>query len=921
MKKPGHIHLVLFFVLFGLTVTVRAQLCLSIWAQPYYNCVTGLANTNYTLSGGNGVYTFTIVDAATNATVSTGSVAGTTGTMTALPQGNYNIYMSDAAGCNGNSLGYLVTANLLSAGNPSLTTTTVTCYGANNASATVTPPTSFSANPGYTWMPGNVNTPTITNMIGGLTYTVTIRDVQGCETKTYVTVSQPPPINSVLGGTHIPCYGGVLNTPITTTGNVGVTTYSINGNPVLGANAINLSAGIITINTRDARPCVQTNTVLITQGPQPMVSVPANFKFSPTCPGGTDGSMVAVVSNVPPPYSYVWQPGGGGGASIANIAAGVYSLSVGYGTTTPQCFTTIAVTLDPAVDPTVTAITVPENCSAMDGAYTVNVAGVAAPFTYTLFTPDLTNSVVAASVASLSSGVYTLITGYKTQCRDTLEFIIDNLSTVSVSIQNSVAVQCNSSCNASVTLNVINAVAPITYSATGQPSSAVNAFNNLCAGLYLFRVKDANGCPATASLNLVEPAALSYSATGPASVCVGRPANLKAKANGGTGNYTHFWQPGNTQGPSVNVFPTVTTVYSLTTYDSNGCTKGVEQVTINVAPQLSVFITAAGSGICPGSTAQITPTVSGGDGDYSYFWQPGNQITPSIFVENITVPVYTLTVKDGCGSPTAVKNIPVNLHPQIQPKYITKASKGCAPLCTRFINVTPKSSAPLWGFGDKPGLNTGDTTNYCYLTAGRFNLTLSVIDSNLCRSSFTYSNAVEVRGSPNADFVTLEHTLTLFSAENIEFRNATTDALNYQWFVENDYLGSAWDMKYSFRDTGDFHVRLVATNSNNCRDTAVQVVHVQEDFSFYMPTSFTPDGNGNNDAFLPKGTGWQQKGYVFEVYDRWGAVLFSTHDMTAGWDGNFSGQQPPYNTYAWRVVVNDLRNKSHRFAGTVTLVR
>lgn len=919
MRKPGHIYVYLFLLLFGLTTTVRSQTCLSIWAQPFYDCVTGLANTNYTLSGGNGVYSYTIVNAVNSVTVATGSVTGTTGTLTALPQGNYNIYMSDATGCSGNSIGYLVTANLLSAGNPSLVTATVTCYGANNGSATVTPPTSFSANPGYTWVPTGINTPTIANMIGGLTYTVTIRDAQGCETKTYVTVNQPPPMNSVLGSTYIPCYGGVLNTAITTTGNVGATTYSINGNPILGANAINLSAGVITINTRDARPCSQTNTVLITQGPQPMVSVPANFKFSPTCPGGSDGSMAAVVSNVPPPYSYLWQPGGGAGASIANISAGVYTLSVGYGTTTPQCFATLAVTLAPAIDPTVTALTVPENCSAMDGAYTVNVSGVPGPFTYTLFTPAATSSLVSVSVNSLSSGVYTLITGYKSQCQDTIEVLIDNLSTVSVSIQNSVAVLCNSACNASVTLNVLNAVAPITYSATGQPSTAVNFFSNLCAGFYTFRVKDANGCPATTSLNLVDPTPLNYSATGPSSVCATRPANLKASASGGTGTYTHFWQPGNTQGQSVNVFPSTTTVYSLTTYDSNGCTTGVQQVTVNVAPQLSVYITAAGSGICPGSTAQITPTISGGDGDYSFFWQPGNQTSPSIFVENITVPVYTLTVKDGCGSPAAIKNIPVNLHPQIKPQYITRFSKGCAPFCARFINTTPKSSAPLWGFGDRPGLNTGDTTNYCYLTAGRFNLSLSVIDSNLCRSSFTYSDAIEVRASPHAEFVTLDHTLTLFSADNIEFRNATTDALNYQWFVENDYVGTPLDMKYSFRDTGNFHVRLVATNANNCRDTATQLIRVLEDFSFYMPNSFTPDGNGVNDLLLPKGTGWQQKDYVFEVFDRWGAVLFSTHEISGGWDG--SGQSINYNAYAWRVAVTDLKNKPHRFAGTVILVR
>lgn len=922
MRKTKHKQRLCLLFIICLLNAARAQQCISMFPQPYYDCLTGLAVTNYTLSGGTAPYSYTIVNAANGATIANGAVSTTTGTMTALGQGNYNFYISDPFGCSAIIPNYQVTANLLTtAANASITTSSVTCYGANNGSATIIPPTSFSANPGFTWMPGNVNTATISNMIGGQAYTVTVRDERGCETKSVISVPEPPPIYSGLTATYIPCYGGSLNTLITSTGIVGPTNYSINGAPCLGSSATNLPAGLYTITTRDGRPCLATHTVLITQGAKPLVNVPANFRVSPTCPGGSDGSMAAVVSNVSPPYTYTWSPGGGNGFSYAGIPAGNYTLTVGYGTSSPGCYTSMPVTLAPAVAATVQSVTQPENCSAADGAFTVNVSGASSPFSYTLYSAPTVSSVVTNVANGLSSGVYTLLTRYRGQCVDTTQIVIGNLSTVVMTIQNSVAVSCYGSCNASVTLNVLNGVPPLSFSTAGFPATGSNMFGNLCSGFRTFRVIDGNGCPATVSLSIPSPSPLNYSVTGPSSLCVGQTGVLQATANGGTGNHTFIWQPGNLQGSSISVMPVNSGVYSLTAYDANGCTLGPKTLSVQLAQPLSVQITAAGSGICPGSTAQITPTVSGGDGAYSYFWIPGGNTSPSIFVDNIAVPVYTVIVKDGCGSPPAIKRIPISLFPTTKPLYTVKGPVGCVPFCVRFINTTPKSKLPMWSFGEKPGLNTGDTANYCYLSSGKFDVTLSVVDSNSCRSSFTYTNAIEVKPSPSADFVVSQPTLTLFSADDIVFPNCTQNAKGYQWYVDERYQGNSRDLKYSFADTGYYRIRLIATNISNCYDTTDKIVYVQEDFAFYMPNSFTPNGNGTNDVLMPKGTGWQTEGYLFQVFDRWGRLLFSTGDARVGWNGTYPGGETPYDIYIWKATVYDLKRKEHHFAGSGNLIR
>lgn len=911
----------IFAILVCLYQTSFSQSCVQFFPTANYDCIVGQTYVSYTIAGGAAPYSYTLVNVVTNATVSSGFITTVpTGTMVGLPPGSYNYYLQSAVpSCTGtqqfqSSLPFTIS-------NPIVTTASVTCYGANNGSASVVAPTSFSANPSYTWASATsaVYTQTLGNMIAGVVYTVTIRDAVGCETKTSVVVPEPPEINSTLTNTFITCYGQTLNSPVISTGNIGTTNYTVNGLGLPQNTALGLAAGVQTIITRDnANNCVKTNTVLINQGPKPTI----NFtKSSPNCPGGFDGSMNASVS-APPGFQYSWQPVGSTGQNIVNIPAGTYTLTVWYNN--GACVTQSITNLDPAVSASVTSITNPENCSAMDGAYTLSVNGASAPFTFSTlpFGAQPSNT-----LANLSSGNYTVLTGYNfnpnnnSYCIDTSIVIIGNLSTVSVSIQNSVSINCYSSCNASVTLNVLNALQPVTYSATGNQTTTANTFTNLCAGFYNIKAVDANGCPATTTINLIAPPVLTFTATGPSSVCVGQAANLQAGASGGTGNYTFVWKPGNIQGQVINLVPNGTTVYSLNAYDANGCTMPAMQHTVTVAPQLTVNISSSSSGICPGTTAQITPTVSGGDGNYTYNWYPGNSTAASIFVQNITVPVYTVVVKDGCGSPTVTRLININLLPNIKPEFTSMALSGCEPLCTKFINKTPKSSNVIWNYGDSPTEKRGDTTSYCYLKHGKYSLTLSLRDSNYCKTAFTFSNAVTVYNTPKSDFITSPEYITLSNADQVFFKSNVADAVHYQWYVEQKYCGTTTDINFAFADTGCYKVKLIAENKNSCADTVERYVCVSEDFNFYMPNCFTPNGSGLNDILVPKGTGWIARDFMFEVYDRWGKRLFISTDLLKGWDGTNSEEETPYALYIWKVNVTDLKGTEHKYAGTVTLLR
>src|SRR5262249_38940546 len=150
-----------------------------------------------------------------------------------------------------------------------------------------------------------------------------------------------------------------------------------------------------------------------------------------------------------------------------------------------------------------------------------------------------------------------------------------------------------------------------------------------------------------------------------------------------------------------------------------------------------------------------------------------------------------------------------------------KKRTGCEPLCTQFINLTPKSKNAIWNYGDRPYEQAGDTTYYCYQKAGTYQLWLSVTDSNSCKTSFTYSNAIQVLVSSQADLVTDPARLTL-KEPNVLIKNITAFGTDYKWYEGDHFLAGTQNINYTFSDTGCYKFMLIAHNENNCSDSVTK---------------------------------------------------------------------------------------------------
>jgi gliding motility-associated-like protein len=104
-------------------------------------------------------------------------------------------------------------------------------------------------------------------------------------------------------------------------------------------------------------------------------------------------------------------------------------------------------------------------------------------------------------------------------------------------------------------------------------------------------------------------------------------------------------------------------------------------------------------------------------------------------------------------------------------------------------------------------------------------------------------------------------------------------------------------------------------------DTVIAWLKPQE-YVFYAPNSFTPNGDGINDVFIPVSNVVDLLSYEFDVFDRWGAVIYSTRNPNAAWDGTAGGTPLPNGVYVFRAyAVDAVKKDRHELFGHVTLFR
>lgn len=468
-------------------------------------------------------------------------------------------------------------------------------------------------------------------------------------------------------------------------------------------------------------------------------------------------------------------------------------------------------------------------------------------------------------------------------------------------------------------------------SLSGQQNSANPIVSPLQTTIYNVTGTDANTCINTATITIiVNPLPVITALTSDDSICSGESVTLAA---GGGISYTWSSTPTDPslagQETSVNpvVSPTQTTIYNLTGIGVNTCTNNAS-VSIRVLPLPVSSFTISPQAVCINEDATITFNGSASS-SANYSWDfGGGSATGSgqgpylvnwATVGNKTI---TLSINDhGCLSQVFSGTVTVNPVPTAL--FYATNTAGCAPLTVFFhdssLNVT-SSTVYEWDFGDQTISNLQNPA-HTFVTPGTYGVTLTITNGNLCSSVYTIPNLIDAYSSPDAEFVTVPHVVSIFDPQ-VHFNDLSTGSPlpdSWEWNLGDGTTESGQIFSHTYADTGIYLVTLVVHDINGCSDSAYNYVYVNPDYTMFIPSAFTPNNNGNNDYFLAYGV--NILAFNMKIFDRWGSMLFESADIRFGWDGKVNGTVASLGNYVYVIYYMDALHKEHTVYGNVMLLR
>jgi gliding motility-associated-like protein len=375
---------------------------------------------------------------------------------------------------------------------------------------------------------------------------------------------------------------------------------------------------------------------------------------------------------------------------------------------------------------------------------------------------------------------------------------------------------------------------------------------------------------------------------------------------------TVVWSP-NYNISNVNSFsplasPDVTTTYYVSFIDNSGCATS-DSVKVNVVD----FVTLeAGSDttICRTDAITFMPYSDG----LHYVWSPGASLNDPLIKDPVAIPIAEFTtyhVQASIGKCKADDEFTVHAVPYPL-AYAGKDTSVC--------------------IGESVNLHASGGSIYSW-SPGIFLNATNISDPVSIQPIITIPYVVTVRDvlgcpKPVNDTIIVNVIHIIADAGPLDTAIVTDQPL--QLFATGSTIYS-WSPSTWLNNTNianpvalpEDNITYVVRVSNNigCFDTDTIHVHffkVKPDM--FVPSAFTPNGDGNNDILKPLALGLRAVN-VFRVFNRWGQMLFSTSEIGKGWDGTFGGADQPPGTYVWYAEGTDYKNQKLERKGTVVLIR
>ncbi len=767
---------------------------------------------------------------------------------------------------------------------------------------------------------------------GAGNYTLTITDANGCTDQHNYVISEPLElVIQTVTSTNLTCYAshdGSIS--VFAGGGTGELRYIWSDMGVGAPERVGLSAGEYYLTVVDENNCSAERFVAITQPEQLFINMTTDYAV---CEGEPTPVRVDAFGGTPS-YHYIWNTGSGDFEANSEISGFLnttthYSAYVRDANECTSNVESMTVTVSPKMVIDSIMLRQIKCYGHCDGRAELALRGGLHPLQYTWPSDTYIYD-------GICSGAYTVTVSDLIGCSVIGSFVITQPEDFIIS-RSMDSVSCHGGNDGEARIFVDGATPPYTYM---WPNGNTTDILTASAGAYNVTVHDSNGCRYTEEFVIPEPEPLVALPMSSQTICKGQTAMLTTAVTGGSPYYDYRWSGSDSvlyNGIRYEVSPMETSTYTLTVYDSHGCSVELAPVIVSVNPDLRIAsVVTSNDTICRGDEALIYVEADGGNGGpYTLTLQDGRVVPSPFTVRPDSTTMFYISLSDMCGTPSVVDSIEIFVHGYPDELFTASHVEGCAPLTVSFTPLTLAGTQYMWQFGDNDYAEE-NVVEHVYKNPGTYDVTMRVWSEYGCEIEKTIPDMIHVYPRPRALFDADMQEVSVLSAE-VLFINRSIDANRYFWFFGDQDSSTYESPRHTYSEMGEYEVMLVAQSNHYCTDTTTRNITVYNEFSFYAPTSFTPNGDGLNDCFRICGNGITNNNFLLTVYDRWGELVFRTtrYDPQAScdacsdgsWDGTDMGSKRKGDKvlengiYQWYCQFEDVYGILHREQGTVNMVR
>lgn len=389
-------------------------------------------------------------------------------------------------------------------------------------------------------------------------------------------------------------------------------------------------------------------------------------------------------------------------------------------------------------------------------------------------------------------------------------------------------------------------------------------------------------------------------------ICIGETVTLTAFDAG-----TYTWTPGTMSGSTLTVSPTVTSMYTVSGTNAEGCAS-VSQTIVYVKPSYTVTLENPISYLCLGES--VTLSASGAPG---FTWHPGPITGNSLIVTptvNSTYYVFPEAVECGVAGVAHVQVIDCSL-PVFGITHAAEVEKVDSKSFKVHFTVTATNNSPVTLTDVVLTTNLRET----FPEPCRFEVSASPTNATKQNNLKTASG---FDGQTKTELTTLLSTLSPFTTDTIVY-SVLVEPGNLSGRVKSLAIGTSMILnKVELRDTSNTGFNYDPDNdgnpTNNNEPTYIEIPFTE----IFIPEGFTPNDDGLYDYFVI--TGLNGRSAKLSVFNRWGNFVYEKQDYDNTWDGRantkdfrFGNGKLPQATYYYILQLND--GKKETFKGFVVL--